>query len=57
MEKHHYFVQIENTYLPLSYRFHDRIIYCSAHELRTYLDYIKKKYKNGSVIRQIVKLD
>ena len=58
MEKHHYFVQIEEFYLSRSDRFHDRIIYCSARELGTELAFAKRQYEsNGAVIRQIVKLD
>lgn len=58
MEKHYYFVQIEEIYLCQSDRFHDRIIYCSANELDTELASVKRCYgRGGAVIRQIVKLD
>ena len=58
MEKHYYFAQIEEIHSGGMYRFHDRIIYCSARELGAELASAKRQYEsNGAVIRQIVKLD
>lgn len=58
MKKHHFFVQIEEIYRGGSNKFHDRVIYCTAHELSTELAFAKKQYEEfGAVIRQVVKLD
>ena len=51
MEKHHYFVQIEEIYLCQSDRFYDRIIYCSAKELGTELDFAKRQYGSNGALK------